>query len=339
MHRLSPSRSHLICLFASMVLMLIGNPSHAQQHGPSAKFPGNSRPGHPAGGRPGYPPRSNMGHPRQGEYGYSHGGGSSRGGYYGNPQDGKHRFPRDGEHGYPPGGNFWGGVGIGPIFFDSGFGLPPHPQFSSRGSYALINMPQGEAFPPNFIAGNTHASSFVERAEAAFRTRSHEDAYRWLQHAQIEEPQNAWLKLFEAEALLALGNYDVAADAVTQGLSQLQPVPWRTIAENHRLWYENGDYNAQMSRLDEFIRQHGRAERTLFLRGYHAAFQGDPTAAISDLQQVLLLKPDHFAAADLLRFLGASQPATEVIAPEAVITSEKEAELLPPAQTLSPSRK
>ena len=126
-------------------------------------------------------------------------------------------------------------------------------------------MPQGEAFPPNFIAGNTHASAFIERAETAFRARSHEDAYRWLQHALIEDPQNAWLQLFEAECLLTMGDYDAAADAVNQALSELQPIPWRTIAENHRRWYENGDYVIQMGRLNEFIRRHGGP---LFGRGH-----------------------------------------------------------------------
>lgn len=63
-----------------------------------------------------------------------------------------------------------------------------------------------------------------------------------------------------------------------------------------------------MGRLNAFIRQHGGTPKTLFLRGYHAAFLGDREAAIGDLRQ----KPDHSQALSLLSFLGIAPQAPEM---------------------------
>ena len=48
-------------------------------------------------------------------------------------------------------------------------------------------------------------------AEEAFREQRYDEAFRFVAHALIDEPQNGKLHLFHAQTMFALGRYEPAA--------------------------------------------------------------------------------------------------------------------------------
>lgn len=224
-------------------------------------------------------------------------------------------------------------VGIGAVFLEPGFPVP-QPQLFSRSSYSVVDLTGGPVAMTNFITSKPEAIQFIAGAEDAFRSRRYDSALRFVQRALIEDPQNGLLELLGAQALFALGDYHAAADAIGRAFLRLPPQQWHTIVANHHAWYGNGDYIVQMSRLEEFIRQHAEDEQARFVRGYHFAFLGHREAAVTDLNRVLAIDSDHRAAADLLKLLNNQGPAMSVLPPEPATTPQPTFEILLPAPSI-----
>lgn len=162
---------------------------------------------------------------------------------------------------------------------------------------------------------------FEQSAREAFRRGDYQEAARLVNHALIDDPQNAQLYLFASQALFAVGEYEGSAALVHQAATQLETAELGVVVQNYGQYYRGRDYIEQMNQLIEFIQQNPDSTAALFVRGFQYGFLGHRDAALKDLAKAYELESRDELVPKLIEEFG-GQPPTNPAANETAPPTE-----------------
>ncbi len=216
-------------------------------------------------------------------------------------------------------GNHYGSFGFNDLLFlttdflpiEHGhpFNGPPLFPMASDGFPPPLPIESG---PPIVPLLRTDRTAYERQMTAAFSAGQYEDAIRLCRHALIENPRQASLHEFLAQALLAVGDYRGATMALSQATSLATPDRWGQIVSNHAQLYQGRDYAVQLQRLSRFIDAYPAAADAWALRAYHEFYLHRTEAARRDVAQALKLDGGHVLATRLSARLPQVPAAPEV---------------------------
>lgn len=241
--------------------------------------------------------------PALGQHGGHHYGGHGFG----------HGFSGFSHHYYP---SYYGG------YYGAGYGAYGHdswPQSYSPHVYVYSGTPTAYVDPQNNVAGNSYrprtvatttiaGTSYLRRAESAFRIHHYEEAIDWAKRAAKETPRDGRLFLLLSQIHLAVSEYGDAAGAARLGMSLLPKEDWGYVVKNFRSYYHDADYVAQIRRLERFIAENPNHAGAHFLLGYHWTFLGHPQAASRELTKAAELNAGDDWTNRLLQLVDSSAP-------------------------------
>lgn len=142
------------------------------------------------------------------------------------------------------------------------------------------------------IGTNATASGYQAAAENAFRNRDFAAAAKAIGHATLEEPDNGLIHLFAAQIAFAIGDYEVATEAVLVGTDLLEPADWFFIGQNYRQFYRENEYVKQMDQLNTYCDELPHHSFAHSLRAFHFFGLGHSEAATRMLNQAIRINPE-----------------------------------------------
>lgn len=252
-------------------------------------------------------------------------------------------------HGYGHGywGSWWGrglawGLGawaLGSVFYDSGYGGGDYsnpyyaPEEQATGTYADYSVPlQTDYQAVAAAATSTNATSVVappgsehiDPAREAFKNGNYTLAMQELDKALQKLPKDAALHELRGLIFFAQGNYPSAAGTLYAVLQAGPGWDWTTLSS---LYPSTETYTTQLRVLEDYVRANPRSAEARFVLAYHYITCGHTNPAITQLKEVLGLKPQDQLSAYLLKTLtktsgaasaSATPPSAEASADSAV---------------------
>ena len=221
------------------------------------------------------------------------------------------------------GGHRTGGPKYGPYhgrysdsveIYNFGYPVGPHrPRFRSRASYHIVPAPVPSKLPQTLIPVNRYAVDYQVHAERLFRNGQFKEALRAVQHAIIEDPANGKLFLFQAQVLLATGDYATASNLLQYATDSLESKDWGFVIENRAAFYKPSAYAAQVARLKKAVEKTPEEGHSQFLLGYQYLFSNRDKDASVHLSRAIDLNTHRDLAARLLVYA-----SDRVSVPEAI---------------------
>lgn len=135
------------------------------------------------------------------------------------------------------------------------------------------------------------ASTYQAAAEYAFRNRDFAAAAKAIGHATLEEPDNGQIHLFAAQIAFAIGDFEVAAEAVLVATELLDLSDWFSIGQNYRQFYLENEYVRQMDRLNAYCDEFPHHSFAQSLRAFHFFGLGHTEAATRMLNRAIEINP------------------------------------------------
>lgn len=124
----------------------------------------------------------------------------------------------------------------------------------------------------------------LDAADAAFRAGDYRLAILELTRAGEEIRNSPRAELLRGYALTALGSYRHAARALHRALVQLPPAWWQAEADQAaQRFAQPAEYDRQLARLEEFVRQQPNDADARVVLGLHYGFRGYPRDAVRQL--------------------------------------------------------
>jgi hypothetical protein len=176
------------------------------------------------------------------------------------------------------------------------------------------------------------AMALFDAARASFQQGNYADALQQTNDALAKLPNDTTLHEFRGLCLFALGRYDEAAATLYAVLSVGPGWDWTTLIG----LYPGVDvYTTQLRALEGYIQSHPNSAQARFVLAYHYLTQGHNDAAVTELKQLVALRPGDTLSAKLLRQL---DPSTDTAAPAATATAPAAAPTdtaVPPGATIA----
>lgn len=216
----------------------------------------------------------------------------------------------------------WYAFGWGPAYWWPGcYGYGCEPYGDLYGSYygaevlPYTTVMQTSA-PVDEVASPEPASptsDFYGQAVAAFRDGDYSNATRLAAHAAIDDPKNPDVHVLAMLGLFAIGQYRGAA-IEAHGLAAMGHIPdWPKM---YSFYQKVEPYQAQLGKLDTFVKENPAAAESHFLLGFLYFAEGYKDMARDHLSQAVKLTPQDTLAAQLLRQSGGTPPSTVPTAPQ-----------------------
>lgn len=227
----------------------------------------------------------------------------------------------------------FGGGNVGHNHYHSGYpvydpGMVAGPVYSSPapvvdyGGYApATRSPVAASSPSNVDAPipevanlSTGAATFYRQSVQAFRAGDYAAATRAADHAIVEDAQSGLLRIHASQCLMANGEFEAAAMALTEGLALISSDQWGEEVQNFRNLYRKNDYVTHMKQLEEFAKENPQNPTGHALCAYHFFYLGHESAAQRHLQAARKAEPD-FPLVDQLGQVIPEAKAEELPAP------------------------
>ena len=186
--------------------------------------------------------------------------------------------------------------------YNFGFPVGPHrPRFRSRASYHIVPMdPVTAKTPRTLIPVNRYAVEYQLYGERLFRDGQYDDALRAVQHAIIEDPANGKLFLFQAQVLLAKGDYATASNLLRYATDSLELRDWGYVIENRGSFYKPAAFAEQIHKLATLVEKSPDDGPAQFLLGYQYLYSGQGEEAGVHLSRAIDLNTHRDLAERLL---------------------------------------
>lgn len=111
-------------------------------------------------------------------------------------------------------------------------------------------------------------------------------------HATLEEPDNGLIHLFAAQIAFAIGEYEIATEAVLVATDLIDPADWFFIGQNYREFYRDNEYVMQMDRLNAYCDEFPHHSYSQALRAFHFFGLGHSEAATRMLNRAIQINPE-----------------------------------------------
>jgi hypothetical protein len=190
-----------------------------------------------------------------------------------------------------------------------GYGVPYYggDLYGSYGSdYGTDITPYAAAQPMTATDSGTDSGGYYAQALTAFQQGDYRGAMRLASHAEIDNPQDAEVRLLLALSMFGSGDYRGAA-MEAHGLAAMGKIPdWEKV---FGLYGKLQPYEQQLRALEKFSGEHASAAEGRFLLGFLYLMQGQRDVARDEFLAALKLMPQDSVAAQLLTHTGGTVPA------------------------------
>lgn len=187
---------------------------------------------------------------------------------------------------------------------------------------AAVDAPTPEA--ANLSGGS---ATYYRESVNAFRSGDYAAATKAADHAIVEDSQSGVLRTHASQCLLANGEFEAAAAALSDGLSLLPAAEWGNEIRNFRRLYRKNDYITHMKQLEQFAKENPDVAAGNALCAYHFYFLGHESAAQRHLTVARKADPNDPLVAQLSQII-ATSPDEELPSPGANDTSTRPTSIL-----------
>jgi hypothetical protein len=160
-----------------------------------------------------------------------------------------------------------------------------------------------DAPTPEFANLNAGSASYYRKSVDAFRSGDYAAATKAADHAIVEDSQNGALRTHASQCLLANGEFEAAAAALSDGLSMLPEDQWGNEIRSFRKLYRKNDYVTHVKQLEQFAKQNPEAAAGNALCAYHFYFLGHESAAQRHLAAARQVDPNYPLVAQLSQII------------------------------------
>lgn len=239
--------------------------------------------------------------------------------------------------------------GIGPLYYDSGYGTYQNPFVAGEERLApyavVIDLDaQGNA-DANAAAGDesrqlaqnrvlkspevTAGLKAFDAAREAFRNRDFATALRKVDESLESLPNDPALQEFRGLVLFAQGEYRQAAAVIYAVLAVSPGWDWTTLGS---MYADQDEYTKQLRKLETYRKQNTESPEAAFLVAYHYATCGHHEVAVKHLRNVVKLLPDDRLTPHLATLLAEADakrssdkaPGDAAAAPDAAVPKPAE---------------
>ena len=252
----------------------------------------------------------------------------------------------------------WGlgmGLGLGWGLSSWGFGSalygmgympysnPYYDDYYGGGAALAATVPYNYSQPIDTVTAPAEESvtdpavALFDAGRAAFQQGNYTDALQQTDAALGKLQSDTSLHEFRALCLFALKRYDEAAVPLYAVLSVGPGWDWATLIG---LYPDVDTYTAQLRALEEYCQAHRDSASSRFVLAYHYLTQGHTEAAVSVLEQLVVIKPGDALSTKLLRQLAPPKDtpaATTAVAATAEDTAPPEGATIAGTWTARPA--
>lgn len=221
----------------------------------------------------------------------------------------------------------WGYAGYSNPYYDNTYATSYYGQAASTPAYSYAEPINTTAAPPEQSVTDK-ATAIFDQGVAAFKTNDYAPALKQTQQALALMPNDATLHEFLGLVLFAQRQYEQAAAPLHAVLSVGPGWNWTTLSG---MYPDVATYTDQIRALESYVKKDPKSANARFVLAYHYLCQGHDEAAITELKDVLKLKPDDALSKQLVaQFQPGKVPAAEAPdagAPAPAAAPEKEGKL------------
>jgi len=142
---------------------------------------------------------------------------------------------------------------------------------------------------------------------ALFKQGDYKAALQQMDLALAKQPGDAVIHEVRALTLFAIGDYQAAAAALNSFLSSAPGMDWTTLSG---LYGNVDDYEAQLRKLEDYVRANPNDPAANFVLAYHYLVIGAKNDAINALKVVVKNQPKDYVAKRMLDALVPPEPPT-----------------------------